>query len=191
MLQELVEQAINEYEPLIKSIIKRFYVSSYDYDDLYQAGLYGLYKAIDRYNDNMNVKLSTYAFKYIYGEVYKEYNKLSLYGNISFNKIRRYINNNLDLTSSEVIKNLNISLDTYFSVISSIDKVSFVDEEIIDEKVVIEKVDSIELDESSNILYRYYFIHKLSQKQIAKLLSISQASVSRKVQLLKKTILKK
>ena len=75
-----IEELLIKYEKYIKSIVNKYKVSAFDKDDLYQAGLVGLYKAIKNYKDEYNVKLSTYAFKYIIGEINKEYNKLNIYG---------------------------------------------------------------------------------------------------------------
>lgn len=61
---------ILKYEKLIYSIAKKFdgYKSK---EDLYQAGYMGLLMALNNYKINRNVKFSTYAYKYIYGEMSK------------------------------------------------------------------------------------------------------------------------
>ena len=61
---------ILKYEKLIYSIAKKFdgYKSK---EDLYQAGYMGLLMALNNYKTNRNVKFSTYAYKYIYGEMSK------------------------------------------------------------------------------------------------------------------------
>lgn len=46
---------------LVLSVIKRFSASGENVDDLFQIGCIGLIKAIDNFDDTMNVKFSTYA----------------------------------------------------------------------------------------------------------------------------------
>jgi len=50
---------------LVWSIAKKFKTKGIDQEDLYQTGVMGLMKAIDRYDLKQNVKLSTYAFMWI------------------------------------------------------------------------------------------------------------------------------
>lgn len=59
-----------EYDGLIFSIIKD-YVKYFDKDDLLQVGREGLVKAYKKYDSSRNIKFSTYAYKYILGEVAK------------------------------------------------------------------------------------------------------------------------
>lgn len=54
---------------LIWSIVKRFGSRGYEIQDLYQIGCIGFIKAIQRFDTNFDVKLSTYAVPYILGEV--------------------------------------------------------------------------------------------------------------------------
>lgn len=65
-----VEDLIIEHENLIYSIINK-YRNFYDIDDLKQVAIIGMMKAISNYDNNKNVKFTTYAYKYILGEVYK------------------------------------------------------------------------------------------------------------------------
>ncbi|MGN0243453.1 MAG: RNA polymerase sporulation sigma factor SigG [Lachnospiraceae bacterium] len=54
---------------LVLSIIKRFSGNTENADDLFQVGCIGLIKAIDNFNQDMNVQFSTYACPMIIGEV--------------------------------------------------------------------------------------------------------------------------
>lgn len=54
---------------LVLSVIKRFSNSNENVDDLFQIGCIGLIKAIDNFDDTMNVKFSTYAVPMIVGEI--------------------------------------------------------------------------------------------------------------------------
>ena len=67
---------MNKYEEVTKSCsdliyaIIRKYFKGYEIDDLYQVGVIGVIKAYNNYKENQNAKFSTYAYKYIYGEIY-------------------------------------------------------------------------------------------------------------------------
>lgn len=58
---------ILEYENLVRSIINRYKYYG-DYEDLYQAGMMGLAKALKNYKEK-DAKFSSYAYDYIIGEV--------------------------------------------------------------------------------------------------------------------------
>jgi len=62
------EEYYKEIENLIHYIVNSFknYASR---DDLYQAGCLGFVKAYDNYNPGINCKFTTYAYKYILGEI--------------------------------------------------------------------------------------------------------------------------
>ncbi len=55
--------------PLIKSIIRRFKNKGIEYEDLFQIGSLGFIKAIKNFNEDYNVKFSTYAVPMIIGEI--------------------------------------------------------------------------------------------------------------------------
>ncbi|MEF9998154.1 MAG: RNA polymerase sporulation sigma factor SigG [Lachnospiraceae bacterium] len=54
---------------LVLSVIKRFYNSNENADDLFQIGCIGLIKAINNFNTELQVKFSTYAVPMIIGEI--------------------------------------------------------------------------------------------------------------------------
>lgn len=54
---------------LVLSIIKRFKIKNFSVDDLFQAGVIGLIKAIDNFDLSYGVKFSTYAVPMIIGDV--------------------------------------------------------------------------------------------------------------------------
>ena len=63
-----LENIIKENVGLIWTIAKKFYGASKQ--DLYQAGVLGVIKAYQNYQKDGTTKFSTYAYKYIYGEMY-------------------------------------------------------------------------------------------------------------------------
>ena len=54
---------------LVLSILKKFSNYTDNLDDLFQVGCLGLVKAIDNFDTNYDVKLSTYACPMILGEI--------------------------------------------------------------------------------------------------------------------------
>jgi len=82
------EKLVNGNLKLVLSILKK-YASKYDnLDDLFQIGVIGLIKAIDNFNVDLGLKLSTYAIPMISGE------------------IRRFLRDNQMLRVSRSIKDL-------------------------------------------------------------------------------------
>lgn len=61
---------INQYEGLVKHQLKK-YAFTNNYDDLYQAGMLGLVKAIKKYDIARNTSFLDYAYFYIKGEILK------------------------------------------------------------------------------------------------------------------------
>ena len=62
------EKIIELNKGLIYKIAKRFYNASLE--DLYQAGALGVVKAYKKYKKNGTTKFSTYAYDFIFGEMY-------------------------------------------------------------------------------------------------------------------------
>ena len=76
---EAREQYIKGNLRLVLSVIKRFQNSNENADDLFQIGCFGLMKAVDNFDDTLNVKFSTYAVPMIIGEIrryLRDYNSI-------------------------------------------------------------------------------------------------------------------
>jgi RNA polymerase sporulation-specific sigma factor len=54
---------------LVLSVVKRFATKRDNIDDIFQVGFVGLIKAMDNFDENFNVKFSTYAVPMIIGEI--------------------------------------------------------------------------------------------------------------------------
>ena len=90
--KEDMTKLIEDNNGLIWSIVRRFGGRGYDIEDLYQIGSIGFIKAIQRFDTNFEVRLSTYAVPYILGE------------------IKRYIRDDGPIKVSRSIKELNIKI---------------------------------------------------------------------------------
>ena len=55
--------------PLVGFVTARFLNRGYEYDDLYEYGVIGLMKAVDRFDPGYGVAFSTYAVPLIIGEI--------------------------------------------------------------------------------------------------------------------------
>lgn len=67
--KEARDRLVQENMGLIWSIVRRFGNRGYDMEDLFQIGSIGLIKAIDKFDNEFEVKFSTYAVPLIMGEI--------------------------------------------------------------------------------------------------------------------------
>lgn len=104
------EVLVKENEPLIKSVIKRFYNRNIEFDDLYQLGCMGFIKAISRFDKNYNVKFSTYAVPMIAGEI-KRFLRDDGYVKISRAVKTLAVQINKYIQEEKTIKNITPTID--------------------------------------------------------------------------------
>lgn len=195
-------EVVNLNTNLIYKIAKKFYNA--DIEDLYQVGVVGILKAYKNYRENGTTKFSTYAYDYIFGEMYNLVNNYEDY-KVSKDLIRLY--KKIELTrytlaqsigkipsNLEISKYLNIELSLIDSATNIGNTISFDEESensrnlsetisnkenlTIDDKLILEEsMNQLNDDERRIIKYRY--MEDLSQQEVAKKLSLSQAKVSR------------
>lgn len=67
--KEAREVLIENNLGLVHHIVKRFIGRGYELEDLFQIGVIGLIKSIDKFNTEYDVKFSTYAVPLIMGEI--------------------------------------------------------------------------------------------------------------------------
>ena len=67
--KEARDKLVEDNLGLVWNIVKRYTGRGYDAEDLFQIGSIGLIKAIDKFNTDYEVKLSTYAVPMISGEI--------------------------------------------------------------------------------------------------------------------------
>jgi RNA polymerase sigma-B factor len=67
------EELIERYMALVRSLARRYSYRGEQFDDLVQIGAIGLIKAIDRFDLNRNVELTTYATPNIIGEIKRHF----------------------------------------------------------------------------------------------------------------------
>ena len=197
-----VEKLIKDNEKLIWKVANSFY--GVDKQDLYQAGALGILKAYKNYKYNSDTKFSTYAYDYIFGEMYNLANNRNI--KVSKDILRRYklIEQTRYImaqqlmrvpSNKELSEFLNMDIEVLDSAIMSGNKIMSLDDEselsrTLHETIAVkQKVnddDVILLNNSINCLNdlekdiinsRYY--EDLTQSETADRLGISQVKVSR------------
>lgn len=206
---------IIEYEWLIYSIINK-YKNIYDIEDLHQVAVIGILNAISKYDSSMNTKFSTYAYKYVLGEVLKYVND-----NRGFRLSREYLQlerkiikareiltqklmrkpSNYELSLFlELDENLINKIDVVTAKVDSLEKIVSEDGkcltllDTIDDGKDVNNLDNICLrdelnklsSEEKELIKSRFFMDK-TQKETADILGINQVQVSRN----EKKILKK
>lgn len=195
------DKLIETFDPLIKKIAKNFY--GIDYDELIQVGRIGLYNAYNHYNKNSDTKFSTFAYQYIFGEMYNlAIQSKSIKPNREILKITKLVEKTKVLLTQKIGKEpsitdisiyLNIDEDIICNAISYTQSVLSLDKEQEEDSNLYNMIGTsdnkdlkIDIDDSFKVLespakeiimYRYY--NDMTQSETAKLLGLTQVTVSR------------
>ncbi len=191
-----IDTVIELNKGLIISCVNKFY--NVDKEDLYQAGVVGLLKAYKNYKYDGKTKFSSYAYKYIYGEMYLLVNNNSLKVDKDSIKLAKLIEKSRyslaqkinKIPSDEELSNfLNIPLNTIQDISSlSSEMVSLDEDDTLYNKLsknenydnsllIIQGLKYLTDEEKKIIIDRYY--NDLTQDEIAKKMELSQVTVSR------------
>ena len=194
------EKIINENVGLIYMIAKKFY--NVPKEDLFQAGVLGLLKAYQNYDESYKAKFTSFAYPYIYGEMYTLANNKQIKINKDILKVYKLIEetkNSLTLKngvvpSYESVANfleidpnkiyeyvyagqsiMSLDNDENRSLYETVSK----DENIsLDDKIELHNsIDMLTPNEKNIIMSRYY--EDLTQNEVARKLSMTQVMVSR------------
>lgn len=191
---------INSLIPLVQSIAKGFY--NVEHEDLIQAGILGIINAYKHYDSKSSTKFSTFAYPYIYGEMYNlsikskslKYNKDTLNLIKLIDKAKIYLAQSLsrEPTVSDIAQYLNIDETTISNAIVAVQNMVSLDsgdyedslynviKYIQDKDTLIDikkYLNNLTREERNILLYRYF--KDMTQGEVAKKLNISQVSVSR------------
>ena len=200
-IDEIIES--QDLKNIIMSIANKFY--NVEKKDLYQVGYIGAIKAYNNYSCECNVKFTTFAYKYIFGEMYElaknnrniKLNKkiISLYKQIEqakvlltqkFNKepsieeISNYLEVDMSLIKDCLITTSSIlSLDNEEEVLNDSNLYTVIGTETnyIDNILINDALEYLNEQEKKVIDYRYFYGY--SQQEVADLLGINQVKVSR------------
>ena len=197
-----IETLIKENEGIIYKIASR-YKEYYSIEDLYQAGCIGVIKASKKFNESSESKFSTYAYKYILGEIinFIRNDKNIILSNEMYTVYKKYLKvkellerkYNREVSFHEVCSYMNISESNMLSIIESV----HINKNIEEEESLIYSNNNLSLDDIINlnsgieslneeerrlINYRYY--QGYTQMETASLMGITQVKVSRSEKLI-------
>ncbi len=198
-----LETIIKLHEKLIYKIATKFYPNPVE--DLFQAGVIGLIKAYNNYVDNGTTKFTSYAYNYIFGEMYDLSNNLrsiklnkkilKLYKQIEQTKYLLAQKLNYIPSTKEIASFLEIDENLISEVYTCTNNIMSIDSNEEEKRPIYETIsnpqdnintDHIDLKDSLNTLsqeekdiinYRYF--KDYTQSETAKILGISQVKVSR------------
>ncbi len=198
------EELIVKYELFIYKIAKKFY--NVEIPDLYQAGCIGLIKAYRKYNESFGVDFMSFAYKYVFGEMYELANKSR---DIKINKQYLKIVKEIENAKNELTQKFNgvpsltevclyleidelvaydaismtssmLSLEDEYQTLNGEVKISDmvgVETNMDDQILISTSLEKLNPLEQSVIDYRYF--QDLTQTETADALGISQVKVSR------------
>lgn len=182
--------------------IARSYSEYYNIEDLFQVGSIGLLKAYKNYDKNSNVKFSTFAYKYVFGEIISYIKKdrniivgdeyMSIYKKYEKVKSLLISKYNREVSFSEICKFMEMDEQKLLSVIESVMFTKSIDgdslinyefaydnrEDIFNKVLLESELDALEPFDKSLINYRYY--QGFTQSETAHALNTSQVKVSRR-----------
>ena len=200
-IDEIIES--EDIKKIIVSIANRFY--NVEKKDLYQVGYIGVIKAYNNFSINSGVKFSTFAYKYIFGEMFElaknnrniKVNKkvLSIYKQIEQTKSLLTQKFNKEPSLEDISNYLEIDLNTIVDCINNSKKILSLDSEIdlsnesnlytvigespnyLDNILLNDAIEYLNDIEKKVIDYKYFYGY--SQQEIADMLGINQVKVSR------------
>lgn len=199
--EDILYDLIKENENLVYKIASR-YNNYYNIEDLYQVGVIGIIKASENFNDSINTKFSSYAYKYILGEIieYIRKDRNIVISDEVFNLYKKYIRvrdllfNKLEREPllSEICNFMEIDESYLTKIIETVaftksienDTEYYMDdrEDIINKILINEELTS--LNESDRLLIDYRYYQGFTQSETAEMLGISQVKVSRQEKLI-------
>lgn len=204
MPNDLIE-IINENEKLIYKIASN-YSSYYNIEDLYQVGIIGIIKAYKKYDSSYSVKFSSFAYKYIMGEMidFIRKDRNIIVSNDIYRVYKKYleikeklqIKYEREVSIKEICEFMEMEEEYLVSIIESVAFTKGVvdenlyysdDREQIENKLLLDESISLLNDfDRSLINYRYY--QGFTQSETACMLGVNQVKVSREEKLILKRL---
>ena len=197
-----MNELIEAHAGLIKKIASKFY--NIDKEDLYQVGIIGLIKAYQNFRNVKDTSFSTYAYYYIYGEMYNlarssrnikvSKDLLKIYKMVEKTRYKLAQKMGRVPTNEEIALFLELDVNAVSDAINAAQAVMSLDERRDDldlyEVIADNKDENIDLkldlndslkvlneEEKAIIKARYY--EDLTQTEVAKKLNMTQVMVSR------------
>lgn len=194
-------ELIDTHMGLIKKIAGKFY--NIEKEDLLQVGVIGLLKAYQNFKDTSDAKFSTYAYSYIFGEMYQLANNnrnikvskdlLKIYKAVEHTRYELAQKMGRIPTNEEVALFLELDVNSVDEALASAQTMMSLDDEAnelnlhevipaksadTDLKIAIEDSFKVLNDDEKEIIYSRYY-EDLTQSEIAHKLNMTQVMVSR------------
>lgn len=174
---------------LIYYMAKKFIGSKVPFDELVSLGNIGLAKAINGFNKDKGIKFSTYASACINNEIlhFLRKEKKHMENDVSlFNIVGKTKNNTSDLNLGDVLEEKNIENNKKRL---SLEEELFLKEDI---KILNKAIKKLAPREQIIIIYRYGLMgqKKKTQRDIAIMLNLSQANISKQEKIILEKLLK-
>lgn len=198
---------ILENQNLIYSIIHKCFSNYPNKNDLFQEGCLGLIKASKKYDNNFDTKFSSFAYKYVLGEISNyiredksvkiSHDAQKLYYKVEKVRILLYQKYMREPSIKELASYLEISEEKISEILNIPVNVQSLDEPVnlnddnldlyevipsnhqnVDELITL-KDELLNLDDAEKKLLRMRYEEDLTQNEAAKILGISQVQVSR------------
>lgn len=204
--KEALEEFYKENQKLVYSLIKRYNIYKYEYEDVLSDANYGLLMAIKKFDFSYGVSFSTYAVPLILGEIKRHFRDSSLL-RVSRSKKELYLKVNKGIeeleglllrspTLEEISKHINEPQEEIIEALESNNKVFSLDESIGEENdnsilnniednslSMIDRVSinlALEkLDKKEKLIITLRYFDGLSQQEVSERLNYSQVQISR------------
>lgn len=168
---ELIRENINLIHIIIKKNYPHVKQDSYEYEDMFSDGLYGMYKAAINFKIDRGCEFSTFASKYILNQINMSYRYSKKHKNLIslYTSIQNLNGKNSDRDEIFLLDCIEDTSDTYFPIKQKI-------------FVTALKNSLLELPEKDQKLFTMRYIQKLKQREISIELGVTQSNISRVLQ---------
>lgn len=170
---EAMGMILEKFEPMVKSVVAKYYGAWADFEDFMQIGYVGLMQAVYNYNDDSGSKFSTFAYLNISSEI----KSFLTYLNRQKNKV---------LTEAMSIENtfeeFNENSEYY------IESPDYIEPNILNAYLINECIK--ELNEDEKEIINYWF-KNYTYKEISKDLKIKRKKVDNTIQKIKRILSEK
>lgn len=168
---ELIRENINLIHIIIKKNYPHVKQDSYEYEDMFSDGLYGMYKAAINFKIDRGCEFSTFANKCILNQIKMSYRYSKKHKNLIslYTSIQNLNGKNSDRDEIFLLDCIEDTSDTYFPIKQKI-------------FVTALKNSLLELPEKDQKLFTMRYIQKLKQREISVELGITQTTISRMLQ---------
>lgn len=168
---ELIRENINLIHIIIKKNYPHVKQDSYEYEDMFSDGLYGMYKAAINFKIDRGCEFSTFVNKCILNQINMSYRYSKKHKNLIslYTSIQNLNGKNSDRDEIFLLDCIEDTSDTYFPIKQKI-------------FVTALKNSLLELPEKDQKLFTMRYIQNLKQREISVELGITQSSISRMLQ---------